>query len=90
MENVVLLSSGKTKTGKTCISYAIKSTSSYKKGFEVLTQYLDDGNLHDNFGVNDFGKQYQAEMGYQDTFNGQARKIITKLVNEQGELVFEA
>ena len=90
METVVLLSSFKSsKTNKTCITYGIKPSGNFKKGFEVLSQWIDDPGLHDLFGINDFGKQYEAEMAYKDTFNGQAVKIISKLVNENGEVVFE-
>ena len=90
MENIILLNSSKTKSGKTAITYAYNNpNNTYRKGFDVLTQYLDIADLHDKFGVNDFGKLYVAEFGYKDTYDGQARKIITSLCNENGELIFE-
>ena len=90
MEKVILLNSSKTKSGKTAISYAYSNPkNTYRKGFDVLTQYLEIPDLHDKFGISDFGKTYEAEFGYVDTYDGQARKIITMLADEKGELIFE-
>ena len=89
MEKVLLINSGKTKSGKTAINFGIVASGNYKKGFEVLLQYIDDSTLHDKFIADDFGKTYDAELGYRDTFNGQAVKTITKLVDNNGELIFE-
>lgn len=89
MEKILLLNSGKTKSGKTAINFGITACGNYKKGYEVLIQYIDDASLHDKFRDSDFGLSYQAEVGYRDTFNGQAVKIITKLVDDNGEIIFE-
>lgn len=90
MEKIVLLSSLKTKTGKAMIQYGLPVTNNnYKKGFEVLTDFIDMPDLHDRFGVNDFGRTYDAEMTYQDKFGGQAIKVISKLFDDNGEIIFE-
>lgn len=89
MENIVLLSSMKTKTGKTVITYGTPITKGNKKGFDVSTQFIDLPDLHDKFGLNDFGKSFNVEMGYQDTFGGQAYKVIDKLFDDNGEIIFE-
>lgn len=90
MDKIILLNAGKTKTGKTVINYAYNDPKDkFKKGFNLLTQFLDIPNFYDSLGVNDFGKTYDAEFVYVDTYNGQARKEISRLVTENGELVFE-
>lgn len=90
MDKIVLLSSLKTKSGKTMIEYGIPvSNSNFKKGFEVLTDFIDMSDLHSRFSENDFGKIFDCEISYQDTYNGQARKIISKLFNDNGEIIFE-
>ena len=90
MDSIVLLNSGKTKNGKTVITFGVPITNSnFKKGFDILTDFIDLADLHDRFGVNDFGKSYDCEMEYQDTYNGQARKVISKLFNDNGEIIFE-
>ena len=89
MEKVVLLSSMKTKTNKTVLCYGFPITQGMKKGFDIITDFIDLPDLHDRFGVNDFGKVFDAEMTYQDTFNGQAKRVIQKLINDNGEIVFE-
>ena len=90
MDKIVLLNSLKTKTGKTMIQFGIPITNSnFKKGFEILTDFIDMPDLHERFGVNDFGKTFDVEMSYHDTYNGQARKVISKLFDSNGEIIFE-
>ena len=36
-----------------------------------------------------FGVPYDAEVGYRDTYNGQAIKQLTSVSNRNGEIVFE-
>lgn len=89
MEKVVLLNAGKTKSGKTVINFGLTINNNYKKGFEVITQYIDDANLFDKLKESDFGVPYDAEVGYRDTYNGQAIKQLTSVSNRNGEIVFE-
>lgn len=90
MEKVFLLNSGKTKTGITVICYAYKDPSDrYKKGLVTRDQFIDLADLHDSFRDDMFPMKCDAEFGYQDTYQGQARKIITKLVDPTGKTLFE-
>ena len=89
MEKVLLLNSGKTKSGVTVISYAFKDPADrFKKGLVVRQQFIDLPDLHDSFKDESFPMNCQAEFGYQDTYEGQARKVITKLIDNQGKTVF--
>lgn len=89
MEKIVLLNAGKTKSGKTVINFGIAVNNNYKKGFEVITQYIEDSNLFTKLKDSDFGVPYDAEIGYRDTFGGQAFKQITAVFNKSGEVIFE-
>ena len=89
MEKVMLLNSGKTKNGVTVITYAYKDPSErFKKGFVTRTQFIDLPDLHDSFKDELFPMRCEAEFGYKDTYEGQARKVITKLVDSSGKTVF--
>lgn len=89
MEKIVLLNAGKTKSGKTVINFGLPVNNNFKKGFETITQYIDDANLFDRLKDSDFGIPYDAEIGYRDTYNGQAFKQLLKVANKNGELIFE-
>lgn len=90
MVEVILLNATKTKTGKTIIHYGFKDEKEkYLKGYTVLEQWLDDSKLYDDLTDDDFGKIYVARFTYEDTFNGQARRVIDVLSNSDGEVVFE-
>ena len=89
MEKVLLLNSSKTKSGVTVITYAYKDPSEkYKKGFVHRQQFVDVPNLHDSFREDSFPMTCQAEFTYQDTYDGQARKVISKLIDSNGKTLF--
>lgn len=90
MNEIILLNATKTKTGKTIIHYGFQDEKEkYLKGFAVLEQWLDDSKIYDDLVDSDFGKIYHATFGYEDTYNGQARKVIEVLTTTDGEIVFE-
>ena len=89
MEKVVLLNAGKTKSGKTVINFGIPVDNNYKKGFEIITQYIEDSNLFSNLKDSNFGIPLECELGYRDTYGGQAFKQIISLFDKDGELIFE-
>ena len=89
MEKVVLLNAGKTKSGKTVINFGLPVNNNYKKGFETITQYIDDSNLFDKLNDSNFGIPYDAEISYRDTYNGQAFKQLSKVVDKNGEVIFD-
>lgn len=89
MKEVILLNATKTKTDKTIIHYAmIDEKEKYLKGFSVLEQWLDDYKIYDELNESDFGKTYLADFGYEDTYKGQARRVINTLTTVDGEVVF--
>lgn len=90
MNEIILLNATKTKTGKTIIHYGYQDEKEkYLKGFAVLEQWLDNSDFYDELRDSDFGKIYNAEFGYEDTYNGQARRVITVLATTDGEVIFE-
>lgn len=89
METIVLINANKTKSGKSIIHYGYQDPKErYLKGFQVLEQWLDNSQVYDNLRDEDFGQLFEVEFGYEDTYNGQARKVITTLVNSDGEVLF--
>lgn len=89
MSEIILLNATKTKTGKTIIHYGFQDErEKYLKGFAVLEQWLEDSKIYDDFRDSDFGQKYLAEFGYEDTYNGQARKVINTLTTLDGEVIF--
>lgn len=90
MNEIILLSATKTKTDKTILRYGFNDPKEkYLKGYAVLEQWLDNAKIYDEFNDEDFGQIYQASFGYEDTYNGQARKVIEVLTTTDGEIVFE-
>jgi len=90
MENVVLLNASKTKNGNVILKYGYKDPKEkYLKGFQVCEQWLNNSDLYDKFTDEDFGVMYDVKFGYEDTYNGNARRVITLLSTSSGEVLFE-
>lgn len=89
MNEVILLSASKTKTNKVILRFAYEDPKNkFIKGLTVLEQWINDERVYDELSKTDFGKKFTAEFDYEDTYNGQARKVIKTLMTEDGELVF--
>lgn len=89
MDNVILISASKTKTNKTILRFAYKDKKNkFLKGLTLLEQWINDERIYDELSESDFGKEFTAEFSYEDTYNGQARKVITTLITLDGEMVF--
>lgn len=89
MYEIILLNSTKTKTDKTIIHYAmVDEKEKYLKGFSIFEQWLDDSKIYDELNESDFGQTYLADFGYEDTYKGQARRVIKTLTTADGEVIF--
>lgn len=90
MEKVVILNANKTKTGTVILHYGYQdSKEKYLKGFQICEQWINNSNLYDVLSDEAFGSVYDVEFGYEDTYNGNARRIINKLVDSDGQVLFE-
>lgn len=91
MEEVILISASKTKTNKTILRVAYKDPKDkFLKGLSMIESWINSDKVYDELSEDDFGKTFEAEFGYEDTYNGQARKVVKSLVDENGEIVFTA
>lgn len=89
MDNVILISASKTKTNKTILRFAYKDKkNNFIKGLTMLEQWINDERIYNELSESDFGKEFAAEFVYEDTYNGQARKVIKTLMTLEGEIVF--
>lgn len=89
MEEVILISAKKTTTNKTILRIAYKEPKDkFIKGLTIIETWIETDKVYDELSEKDFGKTYEAEFGYEDTFNGLARKVVKSLVDENGEIVF--
>lgn len=90
MEKIVLLNCAKSKTGINIIHYGYQDPhEKYQKGFQICEQWLNGVDIYDTLTDKDFGTIYDAEFGYHDTYNGNARRVIKKLVAPTGEIVYQ-
>lgn len=91
MEEVILISASKTKTNKTILRVAYRDPKDkFVKGYLILESWLNSDKVYDELTEEDFGKVFLADFGYEDTYNGQARKVVKSLADEDGEILFQA
>ena len=82
---VLVLRVGKTKNGKSILSYAVKEKdTAYSKGLNTLQQWSDDEELFNRLNSEDMPITCKATYTYEPSYNGIARMKLLTLVDASG------
>jgi len=83
---VLVTKVGKTKNGKSILTYLTKQKdSTYSKGLDSLQQWFDDDNLFNKLNSDDMPITCKATYMYEPTYNGIARMKLLTLVDSNGK-----
>lgn len=88
--NVKKIESKDKSTSKSLMLYGIPVINGRNiKGFDTLQQWIDGVDFANKFDENICLQQLNATVKYVDTYGGNARKVLTKIYKNDGEVLYE-